>query len=316
MNEKKSIHISSLDLTECFRRTPPPLDFVLPGLLAGSVGALVSPGGTGKSMFALQVGIGVAGGLDTLGLGCVSTGRVVYVSAEDPDLVLHHRLFSLGKVVTAEQLDTIAGNMNIYLVTGMQINIMEAGWRQWITDIAAGTRLIIFDTLRRLHECDENNSGEMAVLIGMLENICRQTDTTILFLHHASKAAAMNGNGAEAGASRGSSVLTDNARCQYNFVGMSPTEADEHGVPKDFRRDYVRLVVAKVNYCAPLPDKWYRRTAGGVLKPVDIGEMRKQVQKEREEEAGEVKPETELVLEKRRGRPRKAGLKEAAYAEM
>ena len=43
------------DLRSAFVEPPKPLDFVLPGLPVGCVGALVSPGGVGKSMLALQL---------------------------------------------------------------------------------------------------------------------------------------------------------------------------------------------------------------------------------------------------------------------
>jgi len=44
-----------LDLQAAFTEPPKPIDFVLPGLAVGCVGALVSPGGAGKSMLALQL---------------------------------------------------------------------------------------------------------------------------------------------------------------------------------------------------------------------------------------------------------------------
>ncbi|WP_223925546.1 AAA family ATPase, partial [Aeromonas caviae] len=37
-----------------FQQEPPQLDFIWPGFLAGTVGALVAPGATGKSFWALQ----------------------------------------------------------------------------------------------------------------------------------------------------------------------------------------------------------------------------------------------------------------------
>jgi hypothetical protein len=49
-----------IDIGNCFSEEPPPLDFILPGFLAGTVGGLVSPGGVGKSTFALLVAIAIA----------------------------------------------------------------------------------------------------------------------------------------------------------------------------------------------------------------------------------------------------------------
>jgi hypothetical protein len=49
-----------IDVADCFLTEPQPLDFVLPGFLAGTVGGLVSPGGVGKSTFALLASIAIA----------------------------------------------------------------------------------------------------------------------------------------------------------------------------------------------------------------------------------------------------------------
>lgn len=58
-----------INILEAFAAAPPPLDYVLPNMVAGTVGALVSPGGAGKSMLALQLAAQIAGGPDLLGVG-------------------------------------------------------------------------------------------------------------------------------------------------------------------------------------------------------------------------------------------------------
>lgn len=63
----------TIDVQAAFENDPPALDFVWPGFLAGTVGALVAPGGAGKSFWALEAAMAVAGGdapgSDLLGLG-------------------------------------------------------------------------------------------------------------------------------------------------------------------------------------------------------------------------------------------------------
>lgn len=49
-----------INILEAFAAAPPPLDYVLPNMVAGTVGALVSPGGAGKSMLALQLAAQIA----------------------------------------------------------------------------------------------------------------------------------------------------------------------------------------------------------------------------------------------------------------
>lgn len=78
-----------INILEAFAAAPPPLDYVLPNMVAGTVGALVSPGGAGKSMLALQLAAQIAGGPDLLEVGELPTGPVIYLPAEDPPTAIH-----------------------------------------------------------------------------------------------------------------------------------------------------------------------------------------------------------------------------------
>lgn len=86
----------ALDLMAAFTELPPPIDYVLPNMVAGTVGALVSPGGAGKSMLALQLAAQIAGGPDLLEIGEFPTGQVVYLPAEDPPAAIHIVCTPLG----------------------------------------------------------------------------------------------------------------------------------------------------------------------------------------------------------------------------
>ena len=88
--------MSQLDILKCYQTPPPPRDYVLPSLIAGTVGSIISPGGQGKSMLALQLAHHITGFADLLGLGEYGIGRVVYLSAEDGADILHERLFEIG----------------------------------------------------------------------------------------------------------------------------------------------------------------------------------------------------------------------------
>src|SRR5690625_5775200 len=86
----------ALDLMAAFTELPPPIDYVLPNMVAGTVGALVSPGGDGKSMLAHQLAAQIAGGPDLLEIGEFPTRQALYLPAEDPPAAIHHRLHGLG----------------------------------------------------------------------------------------------------------------------------------------------------------------------------------------------------------------------------
>lgn len=261
--------IPRLDIRKSFTVQPPALDFVLPGMISGTVGALVAQGGAGKSWIALEIGIAVAGGPDLLEIGIPAHGRVLYLPAEDPTVALSHRLYAAREAV-AGSIDHLAETLEIVPLMGRAVDLLAPAWAEAIERMATGARLMIIDTLRRFHSADENSAGEMARLLSILEGICARTGASILFLHHTSKGASLNGGGDAQQASRGSSVLVDNVRGgQLNLLGMSVDEARAHGVEAE-RKSFVRLTQAKANFGAPLPDMWFKRVDGGLLIPAGI----------------------------------------------
>ncbi|MGE4340063.1 MAG: AAA family ATPase, partial [Pigmentiphaga sp.] len=181
----------ALDLMAAFTEPPPPIDYVLPNMVAGTVGALVSPGGAGKSMLILQLAAQIAGGPDLLEVGELPTGSVVYLPAEDPPVAIHHRLHALGTHLTAAQRQAVADGLLIEPLIGKCPNIMARDWFDGLKRAAEGHRLMVLDTLRRFHIEEENASGPMAQVIGRMEAIAADTGCSIVFLHHANKGSAM-----------------------------------------------------------------------------------------------------------------------------
>ena len=90
-----------LDILAAFTQDPPELQFVLPGLLRGTVGALVAPGASGKSFLALEIAASIAATLcngelfDGFGINPKSRGGVLYLALEDPAVVLQRRLHAM-----------------------------------------------------------------------------------------------------------------------------------------------------------------------------------------------------------------------------
>ena len=266
----------ALDLMAAFNESPPPIDYVLPNMVVGTVGALVSPGGAGKSMLILQLAAQIAGGPDLLEVGELPTGAVVYLPAEDPPVAIHHRLHALGAHLTADQRRAVADGLLIEPLIGKCPNIMACDWFDYLKRIAEGRRLMVLDTLRRFHIEEENASGPMAQVIGRMEAIAADTGCAIVFLHHASKGAAMAGASDQQQASRGSSVLVDNIRWQSYLSGMTQAEAEGWGVDEGQRGFFVRYGVSKANYSAPFQECWFRRHEGGVLKPAVLERQKRQ----------------------------------------
>src|SRR5690625_7727016 len=116
----------ALDLMAAFTELPPPIDSVLPNMVAGTVGALVSPGGAGKSMLALQLAAQIAGGPDFLEIGEFPTGQVAYLPAEDPPPAINHRLHALGAHLSTPDRHPVPCGWSIEPLTGNCPNILAA----------------------------------------------------------------------------------------------------------------------------------------------------------------------------------------------
>lgn len=264
----------TIDILYAFDHQPPPLDFVLPGLLAGTVGALVSPGGAGKSMLALELAILVASGQDIAGIAGdkkYPQGDVAFLAAEDPAVAIQQRLYAIGKHITDEDTRMhVAERLAIEPLLGKQPDIEKPEWSEYVKAMAEGRRLLFLDTLRRFHTGDENSSGEMSEVLGRMEAITAATGCAIVFLHHSSKSAAMNGQGDQQQASRGSSVLVDNIRWQMYLAGASKDEAKKMGIDEELRGYFVRAGVSKQNYGPPMSDIWLHRVEGGALMPANL----------------------------------------------
>ena len=268
----------AIDILHAFETEPPPLDFVLPGYLAGTVGCLAAAGSTGKTFWALEAAMGVCSGeADALllKLGISTHGKAVILNAEDPAIILHHRLHNIGKYLAPTARAEVAANLTVSAVVGHGPNLMDKRWQEAVLRVAEGARLVVLDTLTRWHRSDENDNGAMSEILGILEGIAEKTGAAMLFLHHVSKGMAKDGRQGEQQASRGASSLTDNARWQAYMQGMCDEAAKDHGIDPEQRGYYVAWGGNKENYGKKVGKSWLKREIGGVLIPVDIEKEKK-----------------------------------------
>lgn len=263
-----------IDIGYCFDNEPPPMDFVMPGFLAGTVGGLTAPGGVGKSTWAfeaaIEIAIAEAGGGDFLGLDVRKHGRVKILAGEDPEIALWHRLKAIQRLLPPDQRDAVKANLQIAKCVGMGIDITQPRFTDALMRAAEGVRLMVIDTLTRFHSLDENSAADAKLIMSIMEQVADKTGCAILFLHHVSKSSAMNGMADLQQAARGSSVFVDNARWLSFVAGMSVDEAKTYGISDDQRRMFVRWNISKQNYSGPLGDLWFRRCEGGVLVRADL----------------------------------------------
>lgn len=275
---------TAIDIRSAFEKSPPDLDFIWPGFLAGTVGALVAPGATGKSFWTLEAAMAIAcsvAGGDVVNLRPQHAGRVVYLAGEDPEPALVRRVHAIGLHINQPAREAIAENLILLPIMGAMLNVMDDHHLARIIKRCAGARLIVLDTLSRIHNLDENSNGDMARLVATLEHVAASTGASVLYLHHVSKVSAREGLIDQPQAARGASALIDNARWCGFVARMTEDEArrlsdrayDRQPIGNDRRSFFVRFGVSKQNYDATPLDQWYERRDGGVLVPVELVEV-------------------------------------------
>ncbi len=284
------IILSKIDVLTAFLKKPVERDYVLPSFPLGKVGILASAGGTGKSFYALQAAFQVAAGrCCNFDLGGVKVknepARVLFISLEDEACDIESRLNAIWQYWKDDEerrswLDDLSDVVEIYGLAGLGAVLIDEDCRSTSYYDAIynksmsmpGLRLIIIDTLRRAHDCDENNNGSMSRVLRYFEILAKNTGAAVLLLHHENKGGFGD---ADAGASavRGASAIVDNARYVMRLQTMLPKDARERDIDDDMRRFWVRASLEKSNYGPPQASAWLRRSAGGVMINGEPGEL-------------------------------------------
>jgi hypothetical protein len=100
-----AVTLPLVDPSEWAGKPVPERSWYLPGLIPDRTVTLLSgDGGTGKSLFALQVGVASALGVSTVGLR-PAPGRVLYLAAEDEVDEFHRRIAAIVDAVGADMSD-------------------------------------------------------------------------------------------------------------------------------------------------------------------------------------------------------------------
>lgn len=252
----------------------PNLDFVLPGLLAGSVGMIAGNGAVGKSILALHISQAIATGKPVAsGLWpAPRTGPVLVIAGEDGPAILQERLHWLRQSMTESGIAMFDELVEIRSGAGEDMRILtrDGGpgpFLPLLEEAAAGQRLVILDPLAFLHDADEQDNGAMTRLMQLCQGVCKRTGTTIILLHHFSKAGHQAG-GEDWSAARGASSLTTAVRWQVNLTPPTNQERKEYGIDDAMAGHWVKVATVKVNYGERGKEGWLHRAKGGVLEHV------------------------------------------------
>ncbi len=270
---------------------PPPLDWVFDdSLLAGTVGALVGAGGTGKSTLALLLLISIATGLEVLPgvFHPTRAGRVVAVFAEEDSVILHHRFKSLVSGLFPFEADTghqaLRQNMSIIPAAGRDLRLLTGDnptpfFNNLLESVKniPDLRLIVIDPLSRFFGAVENDNQAGTLFVSLLEQLAQATGAAIVICHHTGKKTAFVAgkfdldSALHQDSARGATALTNAFRWQCNLVGLPDKEARRIVCVRDaIPGQFLALQVSKKNYGKPEPIHFLQRLPGGVLKPFKL----------------------------------------------
>ncbi|MFC6499716.1 AAA family ATPase [Gemmobacter lanyuensis] len=280
--DKHVVFTYRVPVAEAVRSKPDPVDFVLPGLVAGSLGVVVAPGGVGKSMLMLQTAISIALGRDVYGIwsdgaACgIKSGPVILAMVEDAASIVKDRLHNACRSIDDQDLERLDRDLIILpyygkgfsLIERRENGLAESGMFEALCDeirkLPVPPRLVVFDTLNRcLNGASENSAGDVSQVINIVERLCADVGCAAVLVHHANKASMQSGNGSAQYAARGSSAITDNCRWQVNLSHADSEPSESRNNAGAAAR--VVLALAKVNYGAPLAPAFLTRDASGLL---------------------------------------------------
>lgn len=168
-----------LDVARMIATDPPPVDWIVPGLLVrGNVTMLSGREGTGKSILAMGIAAAMSHGAAFLGER-LDRGRVLYVDAENGPEEAHRRLHGLA-------------------VNPSHLEYLEADGFHLLDDLAELSRaverarpdVVVLDSYASLLPGEIENKADHEAVLGPCRSLSRRFACSVLILHHESKGSA------------------------------------------------------------------------------------------------------------------------------
>ena len=244
--------------------------WIVPGaILRGVTHILAAPGGTGKSLFTIQLALMLASG-DSWGRWKPKQKcRVLIVNAED-DIDEQRRRISAARIVM--DMDTasvrggimVADNPSSILVSkpgdkGGNVATPLAEQLQAIVKHHA-IDVVIVDPFAETFDGDENSNTDTKWAMKIWrDDIARACNCAVYLVHHTTKNAGDRAGSADV--IRGASAVVNSARMAATLFVMTKEEAELLGVDEEKRFRYVRYDDAKANQSLVGARAWFEKVS-------------------------------------------------------
>lgn len=223
--------------------------------IAGVFSLTIASGGVGKSMLVILEAC------DMANLG----KRVLLLMLEDDTsevkrrimaCIIHHGLdaATVGKnliILTDEATLTIAG-VEQQKPIAIDVDLLRDTIKEYTPDA------VIIDPLVRTHQMNENDNGQMNFVATLFTSIARQTNTSLMLVHHARKG---SDNVARGERSRGASALMDASRNVRELRPLSDKDASNLNIDDDFIQEFIAIDHTKASYTAHAQTCYMRKVA-------------------------------------------------------
>lgn len=228
-------------------------------LMRGDVTVLAATGAGGKSIAKLTIAAHFAVGQDFGPYKLKTPGkpqRIFIYNAEDDIAEQTRRLLA---VCSFYKLDYEAVRANIILMDDRHGDLIVATAERNVahedlkttafvieTLITNNIDIAMFDPMVNVHQCNENDPGQMRFVVQVFRKIARQTNAAVILAHHTNKG-AVNADKGSAESIRGSGAIINSARMAILLSGPEDSDLSQLGIDKTQRHSYVRWDDAKAN---------------------------------------------------------------------
>jgi len=247
--------ISFVDAMDFKEADIPLRPWIIPGaLLAGSTHILAAPGGTGKSVFTLQMALMLAAGKPWGKWQPKRKCRVLVINAED-DIHEQRR-----RMVAARSVMEFDADRGMIMLADAPENILMSQPDEkkkmlvatplvdQLVDVIKHHKIdvVIVDPFAETFDGDENSNGDTKWAMKIWrDKIARPTGAAVYLVHHTTKGSEDKAGSADV--IRGGGAIVNSARLAATLFVMSKTEASDLSVKEENRFRYVRYDDAKSN---------------------------------------------------------------------
>lgn len=180
----KGWSFKSENMEELLSRPEPPISWLIESLWVDKArGFIAGQPGIGKTWLALEMMFSVSTGQPCLGKYPVQQGAVLLVEEESSTMNLARRIHCMARGRGLLNSDL----KSFHHVTRQFLKIPKHE-KEIIAFIKAHKiKLVVFDSLRRLHGVDENSSEKMQPILDSFGRINIEGETSVVLIHHLAK---------------------------------------------------------------------------------------------------------------------------------